>query len=179
MGASRTEQLRKINFWEKLIELRDWERNKKKTALYIVPGEELPWEINRQGLMRWYLHPIMEDTVINTLMIYVQKIPPGSRSGRVKTQGGQAFYVWEGNGFTVMDGVKHYWETGAIVQIPLRVKGVIFQHFNSDSKNEVRLLAMEPNTVAALGVDRGCGFEQLENCPEYEKEGPTGERSTK
>jgi hypothetical protein len=47
---------------------------------------------------------------------------------------------------------------------------VIYQHFNGDQKNRVRLISVEANTVGALGMDRGCGFEQLENCPEYEEE---------
>lgn len=167
--ASRTEKLRKINFWEKLFELRDKDRENKKTALVTIHGEDLPWELNRQGMMRWYLHPIIEDTVINPFIYYVQEIPPGSRSGRVKTQGGQIFYIWEGKGYTILDGVRHDWEAGNVVQIPLRPMGVIYQHFNSDPKNPVRLISVEANTVGALGIDRGCGFEQLENCPEYER----------
>jgi hypothetical protein len=31
------------------------------------------------------------------------------------------------------------------------------------------LISVEANTVGALGMDRGSGFEQLENCPEYEE----------
>jgi hypothetical protein len=170
MEESRTERLRKINFWENFFELRDIQRMRKKNALVNVLGKELPWEINRQGIMRWYLHPIMEDTVINNLICYVQEIPVGSRSGRVKAQGGQVFYIWEGKGFTVMDGVKHYWEEGSVVQIPVRPPGVIFQHFNDDAKVPARLICVEVNSVGSLGVDRGSGFEQLENCPEYEKE---------
>ena len=170
MEESRRERLKKINFWDKLFELRDKDRKNKKNALAVVPGEDLPWETNRQGIMRWYLHPIMEDTVINPFIFYQQEIPPGSRSGRVQTQGGQVFYIWEGKGYTVMDGVKHYWETGAVIQIPLKPMGVIYQHFNDDAKNPARLVCLEVNSVGSLGLDRGCGFEQLENCPEYEKE---------
>jgi mannose-6-phosphate isomerase-like protein (cupin superfamily) len=170
MEELRTEKLKKINFWDKLLELRDKDRMNKKDAIVNVHAKELPWEINRQGIMRWYLHPIMEDTVINPFIFCVQEIPPGSRSGRVKAQGSQIFYIWEGKGYTVMDGVKHYWEAGDIVQIPLRPMGVIYQHFNGDLKCPVRLISVEANTVGALGMDRGCGFEQLENCPEYENQ---------
>ncbi len=170
MEESRTEKLKKINFWEKLFELRDEDRKNKKDAIVNVLARELPWETNRQGIMRWYLHPVMKDTVINPFIFYVQEIPPGSRSGRVKTQGSQVFYIWKGKGYTVMDGVKQYWEEGDVVQIPLRPFGVIYQHFNGDQKNPVRLVSVEANTVGALGMDRGSGFEQLENCPEYEKE---------
>lgn len=169
MEESRTEKLGKINFWDKIFELRDKDRENKKNALVVVKGKDLPREINRQGIMYWFLNPIIEDTIINPFIFYVQEIPPGGRSGRLKTQGNQIFYIWNGKGYTVMDGVKHDWETGDVVQIPLRPMGVIYQHFNSELKNPVRLISVEVNIVSALGMDRGCGFEQLENCPEYEK----------
>jgi hypothetical protein len=166
MEESRTERLRNINFWDKLFELRDKDRANKKNAIVNILAADLPLELNRQGFMRWYLHPVMTDTVINPFIFYVQEIPPGSRSGRVQTQGNQVIYIWEGKGYTVMDGVKHYWEAGDVVQIPLRPAGVIYQHFNGDLKNQVRLISVEANSAGALGMDRGCGFEQLENCPE-------------
>lgn len=170
MTESRTEMLRRTNFWDKLFELRDKDRSNKKDAIYTVIGEELPWEVNRQGVMRWYLHPLMEDTIINPFLFYVQEIPPGSKSGRLKVQGSQIFYIWEGRGYTVMDGVKYHWETGSVMQIPLKPLGVIYQHFNADANKSVRLIFVEANTVGALGMDRGSGFEQLENCPEYDRE---------
>ncbi len=54
-----------------------------------------------------------------------------------------------------------------MLQIPLRWDGVVFQHFNNDSKREVILVCAEPNFVHSLGVDRGSGFEVLETAPEY------------
>ena len=157
-----------VNYWEELFNLRDRDRANKKKAIKTVIGDDLVWELNRQGFMRWYLHPVMEDRVINPFVFYVQKILPGSRSGRVKTQGSQIFYIWEGKGYTIMDGVKHYWEEGACVLLPLKPLGVIYQHFNTDREKEALLISVEANTVGALGMDRGSGFEQLENCPEYE-----------
>ncbi len=170
MEESRKENLRKINFWDKLFEIRDKDRKNQENAIVVVPFEDLPLEVNRQGIMRWYLHPIMEDTVTKPFIFYVQEVPPMGRSGCVKTQGGQIFYIWEGTGYTTMDGVQHNWETGALVQVPLRPAGVAYQHFNTDPKNTARLISVEPNTVGALGLDRASGFEQLEDCPEYEKE---------
>ena len=170
MDTSRTEKLRKINFWNKLFEMRDEDRENRENALVVVPGEDLPWEVNRQGVMRWYLHPMIEDTVTKPFLFYVQEIPPSGRSGLLKTQGGQIYYVWEGRGYTTMDGVKENWEAGALVQIPLRPAGVVYQHFNVDTEKPALLISLEANTVGALGMDRGSGFEQLEDCPEYEKE---------
>jgi gentisate 1,2-dioxygenase len=67
----------------------------------------------------------------------------------------------------VIDGEKFSWEEGDVLQVPLRWDGVVFQHFNNDSKREAILVCAEPNFVHSLGVDRGSGFEVLETAPEY------------
>jgi gentisate 1,2-dioxygenase len=148
--------------------MRDKDRERQKSGISIVKGKELPWEINRHGKFRWYLHPSIDDTVTRAMILSVQEIPPRSRSGQMKFPGGQVIYIMKGRGYTLLDGVKHHWQAGDVVQLPLRTNGVVFQHFNEDS-NPVQLIAVQPNVVDALGVDLGSEFEQIENCPEYEE----------
>jgi hypothetical protein len=163
----RTAKLAKVNLWEALIGLRDRQREERRSAVQVVRLAELPLERNQQGLMRWYLHPALRDTVLSTLMIYRQEIPPGSRSGRLKFQGGQVMLIIEGKGHTLLDGVRHAWEAGDVLNLPLRRDGIVVQHFNDDPGRPAVFLAVEPNLFAATGVDRGCGFEQLEPAPDY------------
>ena len=165
--TSRTEKLKSKNFYDELIKLRDAERERKKKSIFLVKGDELPWEVNPQGKMRWYLHPSIDDTVIRTLIVYLQEIPPGSSSGKLKCQGGTVIYVLEGKGHTLIDDVTHKWETDDVVQLPVRPNGIVFQHFNDDINKAAQLICAEPNLVHALGVDRGSGFEQLSSAPEY------------
>src|SRR5437763_10190217 len=108
--SERTAKLAEMNLWNELLALRDRQRESRKTAVQVVRLGELPLENNQQGLMRWYLHPAILDTMLSTLMIYRQEIPPGSRSGRLKFQGGQVLLIIEGKGHTLLDGVKHAWE---------------------------------------------------------------------
>ena len=84
---SRTEKLAQTNYWDEILRLRDEERGRNKEAVAIVKGKELPWEVNKQGVMQWYLHPCIFDTIIKPFIFYVQKIPPGSRSGRDEGRG--------------------------------------------------------------------------------------------
>lgn len=156
-------------YWD-LIRLRDKQRALRKVAKWVVKGDELPWENNPQGIMRWYMHPSREDIVIQTFMFLVQEIPPGSRSGKQRHQGNQVSFIMEGHGHTVIDGVKHFWEAGDLIQLPLRRDGVTFQHFNADGNSRVRLVSCEPNLVHSTGVDRGSGFEQLEVSPDFNRE---------
>jgi quercetin dioxygenase-like cupin family protein len=152
---------------DELFLLRNRQREIRRTARWLVSGEKLKWENNAQGIMRWYMHPSIEDIVIQSYLFYVQEIPPGSRSGKQLHQGNQLVHILEGKGYTIMDGVKHPWEAGDLVQLPLRRDGVIFQHFNDSATKRVRFAACEPNLVHATGVDRGSGFEQLEASPDF------------
>jgi gentisate 1,2-dioxygenase len=168
MDKSRKEKLAEVNHWDELFALRDRQRAQSKNALQVVKESELPLENNRQGQMRWYMHPSIKDTVLSVMMFFQQEIAPGSRSGRLKFQGGQVIMILEGKGHTIIDGVKHEWQAGDVVNLPLRADGIIVQHFNTGD-TKVKFVACEPNWMECTSVDRGCGFEQLEDAPEYRR----------
>jgi len=167
MSSERTAKLASVNYWDDLFALRDRQRERRKSAIQVVKLSELPQENNRQGLMRWYLHPAIKDTVLTTMVFFEQEIPPGSRSGRFKFQGGQVMLILEGKGHTLIDGVKHSWEAGDVVNLPIRLEGIVVQHFNDDPDKPAKFLAAEPNWYECTSVDRGSGFEQMENSPDY------------
>jgi gentisate 1,2-dioxygenase len=109
MDNDRKAKLAQTNYYEELLNLRDGQRAQRAKGIAIIKQAGLPQEANRQGLMRWYLHPAIKDTVLNTLMFFEQEILPGSRSGRMKFQGGQVIMILEGRGYTLVDGVRHAW----------------------------------------------------------------------
>ncbi len=55
------------------------------------------------------------------------------------------------------------------LNLPLRKLGIIVQHVNEDPNLPARFVAAEPNLFACTGVDRGSGFEQIEDAPEYHR----------
>lgn len=167
MANERKEKHSRTDYWQELFALRDRQRAQRKNGLQVIKERDLPLERNSQGLMRWYLHPEITDTVLSTLLFFQQEIPPGSRSGRLKFQGGQVMLILEGKGYTLIDGVKHSWEAGDVVNLPLRSDGIIIQHFNADPEVTAKFVAAEPNMFSCTGVDRGCGFEQLEDSPDF------------
>jgi len=168
-GPERKAKLAEKNYYDDLLAIRDEQRVQIRTGIQVVKEGDLPLESNRQGLMRWYMHPSIKDTALSTMIFYQQEIPPGSRSGRVKFQGGQVMLILEGKGYTVIDGVKHSWEAGDVLNLPLRPRGIIVQHFNTDPNVTVKFVATEPNWTDCTFVDRGSGFEQLEDAPEYRR----------
>ena len=156
------------NLFDELMELRDRQRERGK-GLFIVKGADIPVESNRHGLMQWYMHPNITDVSLNTKLFYVQHIPAGSKSGRQHHPGGKIFYFWQGRGHTVLDGVRYSWVAGELIQLPLRRDGVTYQHFNDSDEEEVLIVAVEPNYVDSLGLDKGSSYEEIEDSPDYEK----------
>lgn len=169
-GAERmqlmVQELQGRNLWDELLQLRDKQRQDLSKSVWLIKGKDLPTEVNKQGIMQWYMHPMLKSPCINTLMLFVQEIPPGGRSGRIHHPGNQVIFIWEGTGYTVIDGQKHHWSQYDVVQLPLKIKGNTVQHFNSDPNNKARLICCEPNAFQSAWVDRGSGFEQLEVSPD-------------
>ena len=99
--SDRKAKLAEKNHWDELLSIRDEQRERARSGLQVIKEKDLPLEVNRQGLMRWYLHPSIKDTVLQTMMFYQQEIPPGSRSGRLKCQGGQVLMILDGKGYTL------------------------------------------------------------------------------
>lgn len=155
------------NLLNNLFERRDIERERIKISPKVIQNKNLKPETNSMGIFKWYLHPAMEATAIRTLLFWTQEIPPGSHSGKQKHQGGRVHFVKEGKGYTMVDNIKHEWEKGDLIMIPVKPEGVVFQHFNSDTERAAILVSAEPNWYDAMGVDMGSGFEQIEDAPEY------------
>ncbi len=163
--TSRRDELAKHNFFDELMAMRDKGRARSK-GLFVVKGKDIPLESNRHGLMQWYMHPNITDVSLNTKLMYVQHIPANSKSGRQHHPGGKIFYFWKGKGHTILDGVRYTWVAGELIQLPLRRDGVTYQHFN-DGDEEVMIVAVEPNYIEPLGLDKGSSYEQIEDSPDY------------
>lgn len=150
------------DLFQQLLDLRDRQRKQRESGLTVIRGKDLKWEDNALGQVRWYMHPLLDDRAINSLIVYEHKLAPGARGARLRYQGGMMVFVVEGRGHTVIDGEVFPWEKDAVIQLPLRPDGITYQHVNDDPEKPARLLCAEPNTTDSLTVDRGSGFEVLE-----------------
>jgi quercetin dioxygenase-like cupin family protein len=153
------------NLLEWLYQLRDRQRQHQRQGAWLIKGRDLPWENNRQGKMKWFLHPALDNTSIRSMIVFEQEIPPGGRSGVQKTPGGSVLYILEGRGYTLLDGERHDWQAEDLVNIPIRAQGVVVQHVNADPRRRVRFVSADLNLVDILGVDRGAELEQIEAAP--------------
>ncbi len=169
--VSHPDELAGVNLLDRLIALRDLQRRRQAQATFLIRGEELPCELNAHGKMQWYLHPCLAYTAVQTQIFYRQEIAPGSRSGVQRHGGDPVFRITEGEGYTEVDGTRHNWTAGDVMTLPVFGDGVVYRHVNTGS-TRVRLICIERNLVHTVGVDRQCGFEQLQPCPEYRETRP-------
>lgn len=153
---------REENLLEWLYALRDAQRAEGERALCVARGRELPWEDNSQGRMKWYLHPAMQGTAIRALIVYVQEIPAGGRTGVQRVPGGSVLFMLQGSGYTWLDGERHDWQAGDCLNLPIRRDGVAVQHVNLAPAQPAAFVSVDLNLVDVLGVDRGAVFEQLQ-----------------
>src|ERR1700691_2721657 len=77
MAKDRKSKLAETNHWDEILALRDRQREQYRNGIQVIKESELPLEVSKQGLMRWYLHPAIKDTVLSVLLFFQQEIPPG------------------------------------------------------------------------------------------------------
>ncbi|MFI5268880.1 MAG: hypothetical protein ACHQ7M_16005 [Chloroflexota bacterium] len=155
------------NLLDWLFQLRDEQREQRSKGAWLIRGKDRDWEHNRQGKMKWFMHPALDDACIRSLLFFEQEIPPGGKTGVQMTPGGACMYIIQGRGYTLLDGQRHDWQAEDVVQIPLRRDGVKVQHVNTDLRQAVRFVSAEVNMLDILGVDRGAALEQIEDAPDY------------
>ncbi|MFC1592880.1 hypothetical protein ACFL4C_02585 [Candidatus Omnitrophota bacterium] len=146
----------------------------------VVKPEEMPWEICREGKLKHIANEKM-DVRITAIDVYIQEIPPGSRSGKHRHMTEERLFVLEGKGYDLhwdpdlyLDDIYHWdvlkeskkfeWEEGDCVIIPPMV---VHQHFNTDHKKPARVIIANGRLHRHVGCPL---WEQIEDAPEYKEE---------
>jgi quercetin dioxygenase-like cupin family protein len=144
----------------------------------IITPEEMPWEMSPHGLIKHLVNEQMNARA-ETVDVYMQIIPPGSRSGKHRQLAEEALYVLEGRGYDLhvdcdveitdtyhwkpQDEVKRFeWEAGDMIYVP---PNTISQHFNLDPDRPARLVSATNRIYKYCGLN---DLEQIENAPEYD-----------
>ncbi len=142
---------------------------------HVIKAEDMPWEKSRHGLIKHMVNERM-GYPIQSVDMYMLVLPPGGRSGKHRHMAEELLYILEGRGYDMhwdpeveisdryyfrnkAEGVRYDWERGDFVYIPPMVA---HQHFNGDSKNQIRLLAAMNRIYKKLGFAE---MEQLEDAP--------------
>lgn len=148
----------------------------------IITPEDMPWENAPQGLLKHLVNDSMNARV-ETVDVYMQIIPPGSKSGKHRHLAEEALYVLEGRGYDVhvdcdveitdtyhwtpQDEERRFeWEAGDMIYVP---PNTIHQHVNADPERPARLVSATNRVYKWSGLN---DLEQIENAPEYRPDAP-------
>lgn len=110
----------------------------------LIKGKEIPFGQNMHAFVRTYSHPHMMDLTLNHFYLFTHKIT--THAGRHIHQGGLTIFILKGRGYSMVEGVRHDWQAGDLLMLPIKRGGVDHQHFNLDSEPSV-WLAMIPQSL--------------------------------
>jgi len=122
-----------------MVEWNRWQKQGE-TGGVVMKGKDVSWEQGRMGRLKYLLHPLRTDLALTNWLLFVQDIR--THSGRHRHQGGLAIYVVEGKGWTTVNGVRHDWEEGDLILLPILPGGVEHQHFNAVPGSPCKWLAL-------------------------------------
>lgn len=101
-------------------------------------GEEIKFIDGPQAYSRHYVEP--KDGITQTLHIHLEEYGPGGRSQKHGHVNEAAFYILDGKGYEVHDGVRYDWQAGDVVVVH---NNSVHQHFNADPKKPARALVLK------------------------------------
>ncbi len=112
----------------------------------VIKGKEINFEQNRQGCIKYYIQRTDWDKVCTPgWSVFINHIE--KHSGMHVHQGGLALFVLDGEGYTVVDGVKYEWEQGDLIMLPVKPGGCEHQHFSKDPGKPAEWMAFIFHTM--------------------------------
>jgi hypothetical protein len=132
----------------------------------VVRDAERQFDMHRQANSKRYLSPLepdLADTCLQSWEVFRQVFP--DRSGRHRHQGGLVIFILAGRGYSVYDGVRHDWEAGDLLLLPMTPGGIEHQHFNTDPEQPAEWIAFIYWPFFDYG---GCEIIQIDSSPLYE-----------
>ena len=135
----------------------------------VVKLADCQQELSRQGRLRFYLDPTVDDTPLRNWVVFTHEVR--TVSGKHRHQGGLVIYVIDGKGYSVVDGERVDWEKGDLLLLPMRPNGVEHQHFNATPGQPALWMAFIHQPTREYVASE---MTQTEVSPEYRQQEETG-----
>src|SRR5918996_2658034 len=104
----------------------------------VVKGKDLKLDGGPQHYSRHYMEP--EDGRTQTLHIHLEEYAPGGKTSKHGHVNEAAFYILDGKGYEIHDGIRYDWQAGDIVIVH---NNCVHQHFNASPTKPARALVMK------------------------------------
>ncbi|PVY60833.1 cupin domain-containing protein [Pusillimonas noertemannii] len=118
------------NLKDELTRLRSMPRVRK--------GKELRFVDGPQAYSRHYIEP--KDGITQTFHLHLEEYGPGGKSQKHGHVNEAAFYILDGVGYEIHDGVRYDWKAGDVAIVH---NNCVHQHFNADPEKPARALVIK------------------------------------
>jgi quercetin dioxygenase-like cupin family protein len=104
----------------------------------VIKGKDLRLDGGPQHFSRHYVEP--EDGRTQTLHIHLEEYAPGGTTQKHGHVNEAAFYILDGAGYEIHDGVRYDWKAGDIAIVH---NNCVHQHFNASPDKPARALVLK------------------------------------
>jgi quercetin dioxygenase-like cupin family protein len=118
------------NLKDELTRLRAQPRVRKASEIGFTDGP--------QAFSRHYVEP--KDGITQTFHIHLEEYGPGGKSQKHGHVNEAAFYILDGDGYEIHDGIRYDWTAGDIAIVH---NNCVHQHFNASSTKPARALVLK------------------------------------
>src|SRR5919204_6543764 len=104
----------------------------------VIKGRELRFNDGPQSFSKHFIEPV--DGLGQTLHIHLEEYAPGGRTQKHGHVNEAAFYILDGQGYEIHDGVRYDWKAGDIAIVH---NNCVHQHFNASKDKPARALVIK------------------------------------
>ena len=104
----------------------------------VIKGKDLKLDGGPQHFSRHYVEP--EDGRTQTLHIHLEEYAPGGKTSKHGHVNEAAFYILDGKGYEIHDGIRYDWSAGDVAIVHMNC---VHQHFNADPVKPARALVIK------------------------------------
>jgi gentisate 1,2-dioxygenase len=101
-------------------------------------GREIKFVDGPQTYSRHYVEP--KDGITQMFHLHLEEYAPGGKSQKHGHVNEAAFYILDGKGYEIHDGVRYDWQAGDVAIVH---NNCVHQHFNADPDKPARALVLK------------------------------------
>ena len=108
----------------------------------VIRGKDLTFNDGPQSFSKHFIEPV--DGMTQTLHVHLEEYGPGGRTQKHGHVNEAAFYILDGKGYEIHDGVRYDWSAGDVAIVHMNC---VHQHFNADPVKPARALVLKPKPM--------------------------------
>ena len=104
----------------------------------VIKGKDLLFNDGPQSFSKHFIEPV--DGTTQVLHVHLEEYGPGGRTQKHGHVNEAAFYILDGEGYEVHDGIRYDWKAGDVAIVH---NNCVHQHFNASKDRPARALVIK------------------------------------